>query len=186
MPITLVIPVLRNGSVRRSSASRSASLSCRSGVMSLNRIPFLGKSGTSRMRVRRSTWLLRLGSVSDLKSAHRVVESGLAGLDPVDPAGGRALAQRVEEGGDVVRAPRGHGLDPPVGQVAHEAPESQVPRRALGEVAVTDPLHQTSDQHPRRLHRENVVGASGFEPPTPWSRTKCATRLRYAPTVFER
>lgn len=26
-----------------------------------------------------------------------------------------------------------------------------------------------------------VVGARGFEPPTPWSRTRCATRLRYAP-----
>src|SRR5262249_9783316 len=26
-----------------------------------------------------------------------------------------------------------------------------------------------------------AVGARGFEPPTPWSRTKCATRLRYAP-----
>ena len=27
-----------------------------------------------------------------------------------------------------------------------------------------------------------VVGARGFEPPTPWSRTRCATRLRYAPS----
>ncbi len=27
----------------------------------------------------------------------------------------------------------------------------------------------------------SVVGARGFEPPTPWSRTRCATRLRYAP-----
>src|SRR5262245_39081523 len=26
-----------------------------------------------------------------------------------------------------------------------------------------------------------VVGARGFEPPTPWSRTRCATGLRYAP-----
>ena len=28
---------------------------------------------------------------------------------------------------------------------------------------------------------DEVVGARGFEPPTPWSRTRCATRLRYAP-----
>ncbi len=28
---------------------------------------------------------------------------------------------------------------------------------------------------------DNVVGARGFEPPTPRSRTECATRLRYAP-----
>ena len=27
-----------------------------------------------------------------------------------------------------------------------------------------------------------MVGARGFEPPTPSSRTMCATRLRYAPT----
>ncbi len=27
-----------------------------------------------------------------------------------------------------------------------------------------------------------MVGATGFEPAAPWSRTKCATRLRYAPT----
>ena len=28
---------------------------------------------------------------------------------------------------------------------------------------------------------EGLVGARGFEPPTPCSRSKCATRLRYAP-----
>jgi hypothetical protein len=27
-----------------------------------------------------------------------------------------------------------------------------------------------------------MVGATGFEPATPSSRTKCATKLRYAPT----
>src|SRR5262245_3216606 len=32
----------------------------------------------------------------------------------------------------------------------------------------------------------NLVGARGFEPPTPWSRTRCATRLRYAPTRSEK
>jgi hypothetical protein len=29
-----------------------------------------------------------------------------------------------------------------------------------------------------------MVGARGFEPPTPWSRTRCATRLRYAPNIL--
>jgi hypothetical protein len=29
-----------------------------------------------------------------------------------------------------------------------------------------------------------MVGAIRFERTTPWSRTKCATRLRYAPTQF--
>lgn len=28
-----------------------------------------------------------------------------------------------------------------------------------------------------------LVGAKGFEPSTPWSQTKCATKLRYAPTM---
>ena len=27
-----------------------------------------------------------------------------------------------------------------------------------------------------------MVGAEGFEPPALWSQTRCATRLRYAPT----
>ena len=34
--------------------------------------------------------------------------------------------------------------------------------------------------------REEMVGARGFEPPTPRSRTVCATRLRYAPTRARR
>src|SRR5215831_3422300 len=29
---------------------------------------------------------------------------------------------------------------------------------------------------------EKMVGARGFEPPTPWSRTRCSTRLSHAPT----
>src|SRR5690606_26081633 len=32
-------------------------------------------------------------------------------------------------------------------------------------------------------YKEKLVGARGFEPPTPCSRSRCATRLRYAPTV---
>ncbi len=33
-------------------------------------------------------------------------------------------------------------------------------------------------------HGEDVVlvGARGFEPPTPWPPAKCAARLRHAPT----
>ncbi len=29
-----------------------------------------------------------------------------------------------------------------------------------------------------------MVGAKGFEPPTLWSQTRCATRLRYAPNYI--
>ena len=38
-------------------------------------------------------------------------------------------------------------------------------------------LRSTIELHP------HVVGAAGFEPATPWSRTKCATKLRYAPAT---
>ena len=30
--------------------------------------------------------------------------------------------------------------------------------------------------------REKMVGERGFEPPTPWSRTRCSTRLSHSPT----
>ncbi len=29
-----------------------------------------------------------------------------------------------------------------------------------------------------------MVGEEGFEPPTLWSQTRCATKLRYSPTMF--
>ena len=32
-----------------------------------------------------------------------------------------------------------------------------------------------------QLALPDVVGAEGFEPPTPCSQSRCATRLRYAP-----
>ncbi len=34
-----------------------------------------------------------------------------------------------------------------------------------------------------KSQNERMVGARGFEPPTPCSRSRCATRLRYAPTM---
>src|ERR1700757_4149459 len=33
--------------------------------------------------------------------------------------------------------------------------------------------------------REILVGERGFEPPTPWSRTRCSTRLSHSPTTNE-
>ncbi len=29
-----------------------------------------------------------------------------------------------------------------------------------------------------------VVGEEGFEPPTLWSQTRCATKLRYSPRIM--
>ena len=36
----------------------------------------------------------------------------------------------------------------------------------------------TIELHP---HVRYMVGAAGFEPATPWSQARCATKLRYAP-----
>ena len=35
----------------------------------------------------------------------------------------------------------------------------------------------TIELHPHK----KMVGAAGFEPATPWSQARCATKLRYAP-----
>ena len=43
-----------------------------------------------------------------------------------------------------------------------------------GIVATSSATHQRCD---------NMVGARGFEPPTPCTQNRCATRLRHAPTV---
>src|ERR1700730_4985208 len=31
---------------------------------------------------------------------------------------------------------------------------------------------------------KQLVGERGFEPPTPWSRTRCSTRLSHSPTAL--
>jgi hypothetical protein len=54
-------------------------------------------------------------------------------------------------------------------------PENQIP----GDVAhppCTNP--QTKNMRGLRV----LVGERGFEPPTPWSRTRCSTRLSHSPT----
>ncbi len=33
-------------------------------------------------------------------------------------------------------------------------------------------------------YNNNLVGIEGFEPSTPWSQTRCATRLRYTPKIW--
>src|SRR5436190_16058771 len=43
----------------------------------------------------------------------------------------------------------------------------------------TNCVHSAANGHRREAKKR--VGARGFEPPTPWSRTRCATRLCYAP-----
>ena len=49
------------------------------------------------------------------------------------------------------------------------------------------PIVSRRSIHDRQISRRakmlgNLVGAEGFEPPTLCSQSRCATRLRYAPT----
>lgn len=39
----------------------------------------------------------------------------------------------------------------------------------------------TIELHPQI---KKMVGAAGFEPATPWSQARCATKLRYAPSLI--
>jgi hypothetical protein len=53
--------------------------------------------------------------------------------------------------------------------------------------SVLPPGASNSDQLRRSSHCSltlYLVGARGFEPPTPCAQGRCATRLRYAPTVW--
>src|SRR4051812_16003353 len=58
-------------------------------------------------------------------------------------------------------------------------------RESSRSIAIYKIIYTAVDEKPevQRNFRKTLVGARGFEPPTPWSRTRCATRLRYAPTV---
>ena len=73
---------------------------------------------------------------------------------------GRAPESHARRGGAPLQERRATAVQraPPPGAPHHEAPVLTVPR-------------------------DRVVGARGFEPPTPRSRTECATRLRYAPSL---
>src|SRR6185437_567346 len=51
-------------------------------------------------------------------------------------------------------------------------------KRGLLKVLIPSPLSKNR----LRVEQLDLVGARGFEPPTPASRTQCATGLRYAPT----
>lgn len=43
-------------------------------------------------------------------------------------------------------------------------------------------MHRKQKTPPKRGSK--LVGERGFEPPTHWSQTSCATKLRYTPILF--
>jgi hypothetical protein len=55
---------------------------------------------------------------------------------------------------------------------------------ASGRIRTCYPRLRRPMLYPNELQTHNImVGAEGFEPPTLWSQTRCATKLRYAPTM---
>src|SRR5579872_1078997 len=80
----------------------------------------------------------------------------------------------------------GHGI-PQLAIMADALAITRTMALALANLlAKVDPLEPTNDTTPEEeplamTGTYPIVGARGFEPPTPRSRTECATRLRYAP-----
>ena len=55
---------------------------------------------------------------------------------------------------------------------------------ASGRIRTCYPRLRRPMLYPNELQTHlKMVGAEGFEPPTLWSQTRCATKLRYAPTI---
>jgi hypothetical protein len=71
-----------------------------------------------------------------------------------------------------VRA-RGFELEP-FGGVSETGVEAEASRR--------NPERSALGAKSKDLEKKKLVGARGFEPPTPCAQGRCATRLRYAPT----
>src|SRR4030095_6735739 len=187
IPSTCEIPSLRKGSAIASTVSRSSSGSPNRGVMSLKRIPGLGKSGTSRIIL-----------LSFSSKAFPFVASGndetlvlgprrlVLNFHVVHPGSGRSRSKRSLQRLERLGAPVGDRLHRTIRKGADLAPPSAAAARPAGEVPEPDSLASTFDPISANRHggKFRMVGASGFEPPTPCSRSKCATRLRYAPTTL--
>jgi hypothetical protein len=62
-----------------------------------------------------------------------------------------------------------------VGIRASPAAGSFVHGQRLGVPLLPDPVEREPD------HRVRFIGAAGFEPATPCSQSRCATKLRHAP-----
>ena len=98
------------------------------------------------------------------------------------------LGFMVEEGGfeppklqatDLQSAPFGHSGTLPYYIKKNGAGDGTRTRDLL---ITNQLLYQLS--YASTLFTQNLVGVKGFEPPAPWSQTKCATKLRQTPTIL--
>ena len=63
------------------------------------------------------------------------------------------------------------------------------PRKLMNSISHDLSIHLRGKKNAQELNRKQfrkLVGATGFEPATPCAQGRCATRLRYAPTVLGR
>jgi hypothetical protein len=57
-------------------------------------------------------------------------------------------------------------------------------RQCRRQMALVPPSGVLGERSPRPCFDAEMVGARGIEPPTPCTPCRCATRLRYAPTLI--
>src|SRR5881296_2469157 len=55
-------------------------------------------------------------------------------------------------------------------------------RKSLRKLHLQKRLQPVPEAFRNGLYVFGLIGARGFEPPTPWSRTRCSTRLSHSPT----
>ena len=104
---------------------------------------------------------------------------------------GRPRAQCSFEAIDRLTISLGASLDTTIVEIADKTVEAFMQGGRAGKEPIAHTLHPPANQ---KLTRDNhrsmetigrssvLVGARGFEPPTPRSRTECSTRLSHAPT----
>jgi hypothetical protein len=117
------------------------------------------------------------GKVTPRTLRHTAITWALQGRRPRTGASGWEASDYFGVSAEVIERTYGHHCSSRHAAVAQLSPAAWLLERwaALGPGLIFSGLSAA------KLLR-NLVGVRGFEPPTPSSRTRCATRLRYTPT----
>src|ERR1700722_17177948 len=158
-----------NGSAMASIVRRNAGPLPRSGVMSLNTIPGVGKSGMSRISPRRSVarsrTLLMRGSlmhhgerVRQLGRGHGLgVSRGTDRLDGRHVGVRRPASDDIEESRGCLVVARDEQLDAAIGLVLDPPRQTERPRPFAHELPKPDALHTPDDAHVMDGHVRNLA-----------------------------
>src|SRR5262249_46888985 len=132
------------------------------GVMSLKRIPGLGKSGTSRMiRLSFSSKFVPFDASVNDEILALAACGFLLDLHSVDAGAGRPRAQGTLQRLECFGAPLGDRFHAAVGKVPDLAPDPQAARRPAGEVPVPDTLDSSFDPISTNRHGREVSNGRG-------------------------